>query len=135
MDCGQWDLNAYHDGELEPAQRASLEGHLGECAACRAELKDLRLLDELVRGEGPADLRWPARRRPVAPLWLKAAVVTLCLLGAFLGLRPRPAVVVATGGYQVVHGNRVYQVEARGSGTVLLEIEVEDEFGKGRVQF
>ncbi|MBT9588739.1 zf-HC2 domain-containing protein [bacterium] len=134
MDCAQWDLNAYHDGELEPELRSSLEQHLRDCSACQAVLHELLRLDELVRGEGPPALCWPAPRRRVAPMWLKAAVVMLCLLGAFLGLRPRP-VVVAAGGYQVVHGHRVYQVEARGSGTVLLEMEVEDEFGKGRVQF
>lgn len=136
MDCSPWDLSAYHDNELDSQQRAEIEQHVGGCVACQGELADLARLDALVRGEGPADLHWqaPRRPRPATRTWLRAAVLILCLLGVFWGLRPRPVSSSSTG-YQVVHGDRVYQVEARGSGTVLLEMEIEDEFGKGRVQF
>lgn len=134
MDCAHLDLNAYHDNELDPMQRARVEQHLSGCAVCQAELADFANLDALVRGEGPADLRWQPPRRLANPPWLKAAVVMLCVLGVFWGLRPRP-VAIQSGGYQVVHGNRVYQVEARGSDTVLLEMEIEDEFGRARVEF
>ncbi|MCP3138929.1 anti-sigma factor family protein [Pyxidicoccus xibeiensis] len=37
MSCGfEEDLTAYVDGELPPARRAEVEGHLGACAGCRA---------------------------------------------------------------------------------------------------
>ena len=31
-------LHAYLDGELTPVERARLEGHVAECAACRNRL-------------------------------------------------------------------------------------------------
>lgn len=35
-------FSAYLDGELAPAERSALEGHLGDCAGCRTELEQLR---------------------------------------------------------------------------------------------
>ena len=43
VDCGnQARLDAYHDGELSPAERADVEAHLRECPVCSAELLAIR---------------------------------------------------------------------------------------------
>jgi anti-sigma factor (TIGR02949 family) len=44
MNCEEADrfLDAYLDGELEPAQRAELEEHLAGCPECRQKLEQLR---------------------------------------------------------------------------------------------
>lgn len=73
-------LAAYHDGELRGRRLQQVEEHLPECAACRAELKELQCLSALLHespaAEGllPADrfvaqvgLRLP--RRPTKPAW------------------------------------------------------------------
>jgi predicted anti-sigma-YlaC factor YlaD len=41
-------ISAYHDGELNPQQRASLEQHLASCAECQAELNQTRRLSSLL---------------------------------------------------------------------------------------
>ena len=39
IDCEkQVRLDAYHDGELSPAERSAVEAHLRECPSCAAEL-------------------------------------------------------------------------------------------------
>jgi anti-sigma factor RsiW len=35
-------LNAYHDGELAPADRSAVDAHLRECPSCAAELAAIR---------------------------------------------------------------------------------------------
>ena len=35
-------LDAYHDGELSPAQRSDVEAHLRDCPSCAAELAAIR---------------------------------------------------------------------------------------------
>jgi anti-sigma factor RsiW len=35
-------LDAYHDGELPPAERSNVEAHLRECPSCAAELANIR---------------------------------------------------------------------------------------------
>jgi hypothetical protein len=42
-------LSAYLDGDVTPRERARLEGHLAECAACAAELQALRRTVDLLR--------------------------------------------------------------------------------------
>jgi anti-sigma factor RsiW len=47
-DCEyQVKVQAYHDGELPPADRQSVEAHLRACPACARELEDLRRMSEL----------------------------------------------------------------------------------------
>ncbi len=48
------DLEAYHDGELPPAEQARIEAHLGGCRACAGRLAELRALDRLLAA--PAEL-------------------------------------------------------------------------------
>jgi anti-sigma factor RsiW len=43
------DLGAFHDGELDGAPRLALERHLTGCAACRAQLAELKMLDRAIR--------------------------------------------------------------------------------------
>ena len=138
--CEEIDLNAFHDGECEDPE--SIKLHLRECPACQSQLQELQALDALIRGEGPARLSWPApaRPRPRSWRWLKAALVLLSLGGiGLMGLRlalpqlqPKE---ISPGPVQVVHGDRLYTLEVRGQGTQLVQFEVEDEFGNGRVQF
>lgn len=47
-------LGAYHDGELDAAERTALERHLWGCAACAAELGRIRRLSGLLVGGLPA---------------------------------------------------------------------------------
>src|SRR5215212_9376031 len=35
-------LDAYHDGELSPAERSAVEAHLRDCPSCAAELAAMR---------------------------------------------------------------------------------------------
>ena len=35
-------LDAYHDGELSPAERSDVEAHLGQCRSCAGELAAIR---------------------------------------------------------------------------------------------
>src|SRR4051794_29262575 len=35
-------LDAYHDGELSPGERANVEAHVRDCASCAAELASMR---------------------------------------------------------------------------------------------
>ena len=42
-DCGNpIRLDAYHDGELSPAERSGVEAHLRDCPSCAAELDAVR---------------------------------------------------------------------------------------------
>jgi anti-sigma factor RsiW len=48
-------LNEYLDGELDPAERAEAERHLGDCTMCQAELAQLaRLFTALALAPEPA---------------------------------------------------------------------------------
>ena len=42
------ELEAYHDGELPPAERALMEAHLHGCGACAERLAGLRALDRFL---------------------------------------------------------------------------------------
>src|SRR6476660_6198074 len=37
-------LDAYHDGELSPAERSDVEAHLRDCVSCAAELAAIRTM-------------------------------------------------------------------------------------------
>jgi anti-sigma factor RsiW len=54
-------LNAYLDGELHEQRLREMETHLVSCAACQNELKELRLVSELLRAD-PAPEFTPAER-------------------------------------------------------------------------
>ena len=49
-------LSANYDGELHPEESASLEAHLTDCPACRAELEHLRIISRLVARAGESDV-------------------------------------------------------------------------------
>lgn len=48
MNCDECSelLDGYVDDELTPEQRATVDAHLADCEACRAQLHDLNLLKE-----------------------------------------------------------------------------------------
>ena len=58
-------LHAYLDGELPPVERARLEGHVAECAACRNRLEEERALIE--RAIGLLGLAQPPERAAPPP--------------------------------------------------------------------
>jgi anti-sigma factor RsiW len=102
-------LSAYLDNELLPGERATLEAHLEDCAACARELEQLAALDRFARAlpaEAPeayfdtfaARVRAriagkPAMRRPWRmPAWTLAAAAALALAVVTpLLLREKPA--------------------------------------------
>jgi hypothetical protein len=100
-------LSAYLDGEVTPAEKALIEGHLAKCPACREELRQLRFTQQQLRQLGEvAPPPWLAegimarvraeagrspgwRRRLVLPrAWRlpveAAALVLLCVTGYLL---------------------------------------------------
>ena len=90
-------LHAYLDGELPPAERARLEAHVAECAACRTRLEEERALVE--RASGLLGLAQPPERaapplhqlqrrrgsRLRVPLAWAASVVLAVGLGYYIG--------------------------------------------------
>jgi anti-sigma factor RsiW len=48
-ECDEQLLGAYHDGELNPTDRARVEQHLAQCPTCSAELARLRQASQLLR--------------------------------------------------------------------------------------
>ena len=110
-------VDAYHDGELSPAERERFERHLGQCAACAEELASLRAISrrlaeaplpamppgllERLRREAPA--RSGRRREDRAVLRiaevLTAAAAAVLIAGTFGLLRPssQPAPPTARG--------------------------------------
>jgi anti-sigma factor RsiW len=96
-------LGAHLDNELDVRSSLELEAHLRDCVACRAELADLRTLQESARANltrfapSPAfEARLASALRPSGPprrAWLTGAGMTLAaaaLLFVFLRLGDRP---------------------------------------------
>src|SRR5262245_6369060 len=82
-------LSEYLDGELKPADRERLEGHLTSCATCTAALADLRLVVARARSledAPPATDLWPAIEARLEPRTRAAA-------------RPARAPIVELGGW------------------------------------
>lgn len=51
VDCeNQVRLDAYHDGELSPAERLIVEAHLRDCPVCAAELAAIRRMSRAFAG-------------------------------------------------------------------------------------
>ena len=90
-------LNSYLDGELRSEQIAAVREHMGECAACAAELADsVRLQRSLRVARGhfapSAEFRRriqsqvaPRRRRPKMILLMSMALAAVALLAIFIG--------------------------------------------------
>ena len=104
MNCEQVQsvLGRFHDGELDQAERAAVEIHLGNCPNCAGELAAIAELAEVARSvqlpEPPKDLwgeiahrlererHWHVRRR--LPLTAALAAAVLLAIGAgWLGFR------------------------------------------------
>ena len=92
-------IGAYHDGELDPAQRAEVEGHLQGCASCAASLEGMRSLSTRARAAGvyhepPAYLEArvrgalrkevPVRAQASGSFWKWAALAACLALAAGL---------------------------------------------------
>ncbi len=95
-------LNAYLDGELHGTRLRAMETHLAACAACRNELRELRLVSNLLQADPvpeftPAErfvsqltLSMPRRApqvRPQKPASLAWWLVPAGLLGAWFFVR------------------------------------------------
>ena len=48
-------LDAYHDGELSPAERAGVEAHLRDCPSCAAELAEIRAVSAAFARTAPRE--------------------------------------------------------------------------------
>jgi anti-sigma factor RsiW len=48
-------LNAYHDGELSPAERSDVESHLRDCPSCAAELAVIRRMSAAFADTPPSE--------------------------------------------------------------------------------
>lgn len=95
-------LSAYLDGELAPAERASVDAHLAGCLDCRGELDGLMAARSALRGlpvldlppgmipvPGPAPLR---RRVPVGAWAASVAAAAAIAVGVLAaGGSPAPA--------------------------------------------
>jgi anti-sigma factor RsiW len=65
------ELSAYIDGELNPAARAAVEGHLAACGACRAHVAQLRATAAFVHAlPDPVPSRRLVPRLATIPAWL-----------------------------------------------------------------
>ena len=110
VDCENLRLDAYHDGELSPGERADVEAHFLDCPACAAELAAIRgmsaaFADAAPRESSNEQLRRLARgvhaESPDARMLLRlfrraavaAAVLLVCALaaGAYLSQRTKAA--------------------------------------------
>ena len=104
-------LSEQADGELPPAERAEINAHLEECAACRGVLNDLQQVRRAAaalgpiappdhvwlqvagqaRLERPAAWRLPAGRRAARAQWIGlAAALVVITIGADYFLRTVP---------------------------------------------
>lgn len=87
----QTHLSAFLDAEVPVHIRGELEAHLEICAACRADLAQLRRMDlalaELPLPEAPdVTQRVLARvRRPARPWWRSLSMAASLVLGLVLG--------------------------------------------------
>jgi predicted anti-sigma-YlaC factor YlaD len=90
-------MSAALDGELRPAEAASLERHLGTCAACRADHADLADLHRTVRVReagrvpdlvGPimAAVELPRPRRTFDLEWARYALLAVALTQLIIAL-------------------------------------------------
>lgn len=60
-DCGnRVRLDAYHDGELSPAERSAVEAHLRDCPSCAAALAAIRRVSGAFADAAP---RGPSRQQ------------------------------------------------------------------------
>jgi anti-sigma factor RsiW len=65
------DLSAYIDGALAPAAQAAVEGHVADCAVCRAHVAELRATVALVHAlPDPVPSRRLVPRLTTGPAWL-----------------------------------------------------------------
>src|SRR5690349_25121378 len=56
VDCGnRVRLDAYHDGELSPAERSDVEAHLRDCPACAADLAAMRRMSGAFADAAPRE--------------------------------------------------------------------------------
>src|SRR5213083_431027 len=62
-------VQAYHDGELTPADRGAVESHLAECAECRELLDELRDLSAMFSAAAMAQMPESSRNRLYGVWW------------------------------------------------------------------
>jgi len=115
------ELSAYAAGSLTNDDRARVERHLADCAACRAAVADFRVLrDRLAttalappeiawpryraelraRREARASASWPARWLRPLPLAASTAVAAACAIVLYLANGTPPAADLASIEYE-----------------------------------
>lgn len=97
MTCEPERVTAFVDGELDPPARTAMAVHLEECAACRAQAEEERVLRarlrELAPPELPAELEARVRRGvrrqvPALVRWALPVAATLVALAWLRGYAP-----------------------------------------------
>lgn len=84
-------LQAFHDGELDAVPAAGVEAHCEKCAACRAELADLKIMGQMLAASPAPELPrtvWHRVRpgRPREPRFKPAFGIAAGAVGIILGL-------------------------------------------------
>ncbi len=122
MECREYIeryLAAHADGELDPAERAAAEAHVGGCESCRAMLADERALKALIRDRlrkaaVPTEVRAAIRAtldRAEAPASIRGRLAS----GAHLSLRSSAvltAIAAAVVFALVMHGWNIQRAPA-----------------------
>lgn len=109
MHTGPGTLQALLDGELDPALRAEAEQHLASCAACAAELDQMRALRDRFRFALRAADVAPSVERAHAAVAARRAAAPTVLRGTRRALARAAVLVMAAAGaaYAVVPGSPV----------------------------
>ena len=107
-------LNAYLDGELQGRRLREMEIHLASCADCQKELKELRLVSDVLRAVPTPEV--PSSERFVSQLTLRLPRRTQPALAqkpALLGLVACPGGIA---GSLVLYSNGIYPDQRGDSG-------------------
>jgi anti-sigma factor RsiW len=104
MDCNHFNsqLEAYHDGELDAAQRQQVELHLGDCAICARVLRSLQSMSRSMQALPMAEMSADAMTRLHAEVDRTMDRSLLPLARSFVGIAAA-ILMVATAGLWWMH--------------------------------
>ncbi|HEY7118360.1 MAG TPA: anti-sigma factor [Tepidisphaeraceae bacterium] len=87
-------LDAYHDGELSPAERSDVEAHLRDCPSCAAELAAIRRMSGAFADTTPPEPSHEQLRQLAASVRAEKSAARMLLL-LFRGTAVAAAVLLA----------------------------------------
>ena len=88
-------LDAYHDGELSPAERSAVEAHLRDCPSCAAELTAIRRVSGAFADTAPPEPSHEQMLELAASVRAAEPSDTRMLLGLFRVTAAAAAVLLA----------------------------------------